>query len=200
MAYLKTCFRRTTVNLLCAVLDSSFLYEPPIHRLKAALLRRLLGANLAPNCFISKGVRVSEWRNLYLDEKASLLDDVIIHAHSTVHIGRNTLVAPEVYISTGDHSKVDLTPTSRPITIGTGVFVGARAIILGGVSIGNDAIIGAGAVVTKSVPDKAIAAGVPVRVLKFRGDVSRTWTLFGMHNVAIRPAQADQTRSVWVAR
>lgn len=180
VSYLKTSCKRTAVNALCGFLDLPFLYEPPMHRVKATLLRRLVGAHLARDCFIFRGVRVSEWRNLYLDEKASLLDDVIIHAHTTVRIGRNTLVGPQVFISTGDHSARDLTPTKQPITIESGVFVGARSTILGGVTIGENAIVGAGSVVNKSIPSNAIVAGVPARVLRFRGDVTDTWTLFGM--------------------
>jgi len=57
------------------------------------------------------------------------------------------------------------------VTIGGDFWVGMRAIILHGVDIGRGAIVGAGAVVTKSVPPYAIVGGVPARVIRFRWDV-----------------------------
>lgn len=56
----------------------------------------------------------------------------------------------------------------KPITIGNDVWIGARAIILDGVRIGNGAVIAAGAVVTKDIPEYAIVGGVPAKVLKYR--------------------------------
>lgn len=57
---------------------------------------------------------------------------------------------------------------SRPVTIGNDVWIGQNAIILGGLNIGNGAVIGAGAVVTKDVPDYAVVGGVPAKIIKFR--------------------------------
>lgn len=57
---------------------------------------------------------------------------------------------------------------SEPIVVGHDVWVGARAIILDGVKIGNGAIIGAGAVVTKDVPAYAVVAGVPAKLIRYR--------------------------------
>lgn len=59
-----------------------------------------------------------------------------------------------------------------PIEIGNDVWIGAKAIIKGGVKIGNGAIIGAGAVVTKDVPSFAIMGGVPAKLIKFRFDAN----------------------------
>ena len=55
-----------------------------------------------------------------------------------------------------------------PVAIGDDVWLGTRAIILPGVSLGSHCIVGAGAVVTKSFPDYAIVAGVPARILRMR--------------------------------
>ena len=56
----------------------------------------------------------------------------------------------------------------QPVVIGNDVWIGDRVVILPGVHIGSGSIIGAGAVVTKDIPDNAIAAGVPARVIRFR--------------------------------
>ena len=58
--------------------------------------------------------------------------------------------------------------TSAPITLGADVWIGVNAVVLKGVSIGDGAIIGAGSVVTKSIPPYAIAAGVPAKVIRTR--------------------------------
>ena len=57
---------------------------------------------------------------------------------------------------------------NKPINIGHDVWIGARVTILDGVHIGNGAVIAAGAVVTKDVPDYAIVAGVPAKIIKYR--------------------------------
>jgi acetyltransferase-like isoleucine patch superfamily enzyme len=56
---------------------------------------------------------------------------------------------------------------AKPVTISDRAWIGARAIILKGVTIGEDAVIGAGSVVTTDVPARAVAAGVPARVLRY---------------------------------
>lgn len=56
----------------------------------------------------------------------------------------------------------------KPVTIGNDVWIGTRAMVLGGVTIGDGAIIGAGAIVTKDVPPFAIVAGVPARIVRYR--------------------------------
>ena len=64
----------------------------------------------------------------------------------------------------------------KPIIIEDDVWIGANSIILGGVKIGNGAIIGAGAVVTKDVPPRAIVAGNPAKLIKYRmGEKNETW-------------------------
>lgn len=58
--------------------------------------------------------------------------------------------------------------TKGPIDIGHDVWIGARAIIMSGVSIGNGAIVAAGAIVTKDIPAYAIVGGNPARIIKYR--------------------------------
>jgi acetyltransferase-like isoleucine patch superfamily enzyme len=60
----------------------------------------------------------------------------------------------------------------KPVSIGSDVWIGARSIIIGGVEIGNGAVIAAGAVVTKDVPPYAIVGGVPAKIIRYRFDTT----------------------------
>ena len=66
------------------------------------------------------------------------------------------------WVSTSDYDEY------KPIYIGNDVWIGARTMILGGVRVGNGAVIGAGAVVTKDVPPFAVVGGVPARIIRYR--------------------------------
>ena len=93
-----------------------------------------------------------------------------------VHIGRDVLMGRDFIAVTRNHGFRDKSRTIReqgyendaPIYIGNDVWIGHRVIVLPGVHIGNGAVIGAGAVVTKDVPDYAIVGGNPARVIKYR--------------------------------
>lgn len=102
------------------------------------------------------------------------LSGTVLCAGKFIEIGTQTILGAGAMVLDNDfHAPVgefdwrgEYVANSRPIKIGCGVFVGARAIILKGVSIGNRAIIGAGAVVTSDVPERHIAVGNPARILE----------------------------------
>jgi acetyltransferase-like isoleucine patch superfamily enzyme len=100
-----------------------------------------------------------------------------VFSASRVTLGRKALLAAYCYLIGGDHDFSDLSRpvleqgrSSRGVSVGDGVWMGAGAKILDGVTVGADAIIGAGAVVRNDVPPRAIAAGVPARILGTRPD------------------------------
>lgn len=86
-----------------------------------------------------------------------------------ITIGDNFLIGHQVVFATLNH---DLNPSKRanmqakPITIGKNVWIGSRSVILQGVSIGDNCVVAAGAVVTKSFGDNLIIGGVPAKVIK----------------------------------
>jgi maltose O-acetyltransferase len=94
---------------------------------------------------------------------------VSISAHERVNIGRNcqignyTLIMDNDYHDMNDHL---LPGQSLPIEIGDDVWLGARVTVLKGVRIGDGSVVGAGAVVTKDVPPRSFAAGVPAKVVR----------------------------------
>lgn len=94
---------------------------------------------------------------------------VHIHADDPIRIGSACVLADGVFVASTDHLRGTPAAGSTatgPVSIGDRVFLGQRAIVLGGVSIGDGATIAAGAVVTKDVPAGAIVGGVPARIIK----------------------------------
>ncbi len=97
-----------------------------------------------------------------------------------IKIGNDVMMGPEVIILTQNHKfdRLDIPMWQqgfRPpeqVVIGDDVWIGSRAIILPGIRIGKGAIIGAGAVVTKDVPEYAVVGGNPGKVIKFRKEQS----------------------------
>lgn len=92
-----------------------------------------------------------------------------ITATKLIKIGSNCLIGTGVNILDNDfHDVADhhRFPEARPVIIGDGVWIGNHAIILPGVTLGDEAVVGAGSVVTSSVPSRAVVAGNPARLIK----------------------------------
>jgi acetyltransferase-like isoleucine patch superfamily enzyme len=89
-----------------------------------------------------------------------------ISCFERVTIGDDCAIAWDVHFTDSDQHILDGKPYIAPITVGDRVWIGARATILKGVSIGDGAVIAAGSVVTKDVPARALVAGSPARVVR----------------------------------
>jgi acetyltransferase-like isoleucine patch superfamily enzyme len=109
------------------------------------------------------------------------MSGAVLCASRAIHIGEGTILGAGAMILDNDFHqpgenwgwKLDYMTGAQPVCLGRGVFVGARAIILKGVTIGDRAVIGAGAVVVRDVPAGMVAAGNPARVLgQYRKDAS----------------------------
>lgn len=137
------------------------------------LLRERLGAVgegvvIRPPFHIDYGYNVKIGRGAFMNFGCIVLDVV------EVEIGDMTQIGPGVQILTADHPRDPALRAQglefgRPIKIGKNVWIGGGALIMPGVTIGDDALVGAGAVVTKDVPPGTTVAGNPARVLKRSG-------------------------------
>jgi acetyltransferase-like isoleucine patch superfamily enzyme len=133
------------------------------------------------NCNIEDGVYLkvaggySDKTSIVLGEGCFIGSQCEFNALSRIELGASCLVASGTRFIDHNHGTSLGTPMkdqpeqSADILIGSDVWIGANCVILKGVSIGDGAIVAAGAVVTKSIPALAIAAGVPARLLRFRG-------------------------------
>lgn len=113
---------------------------------------------------------------IYIGDNVSIEDFCHIGCIEKIHIGSGTMIASRVYISDHSHGNIspedlESPPTKRllfgkPVNIGKNVWLGEGCCILPGVSLGNNVIVGANAVVTHSFPDNSVIAGVPAKVIK----------------------------------
>lgn len=89
-----------------------------------------------------------------------------VRAFESITIGEDVAIAKEVIIRDSDMHRISNSVNTAPIVIGNHVWIGTRAMILKGVTIGDGAVVAAGSIVTKDVPPNSVVAGVPARVIK----------------------------------
>ena len=119
--------------------------------------------NMFPPFYTDCGVNIHIGENVFFNSGCRFQDQ------GGIFIGDNVLIGHNVVLATINH---DLNPTNRgtnlpaPIHIGNNVWIGANATVLPGVTIGNNAVIAAGAVVTKDVPSDTVVGGVPAKAIR----------------------------------
>lgn len=137
-----------------------------------AFCGKLILAKCGKNVNIEKGAAFSS--AVELGDNSGI--GIRAQINGKVIIGKDVMMGPDVCIYAINHEiqRVDIpmnlqgVAPEKPVIIEDDVWIGARAILLPGVHIGTGAVIGAGAVVTKDVPDYAVVGGNPVRILKLR--------------------------------
>ena len=122
---------------------------------------------------ISHHVKILGKENIFLDDYVRIANHVILDGRKGIKIGRFSMVGFESILISYTHSHTSKNiPYSlqnfegKEVLIGKNVWIGARVIILPGVSIGDNSIIGAGSVVTKSFLENSVIAGNPARLIK----------------------------------
>lgn len=147
----------------------------PCHRWRSCILR-LFGAQIGPGCHLYAAAKIWAPWNLVCGEAACVADDAEVYNPARVTIGRDAVVSQGVLLCTATHDYRDANfpVVHGQISIGAGSWIAARAIVLPGVSIGERTVIGAGAVVTKSMPSDVVCGGNPAEVIKTGGRVRPT--------------------------
>ena len=142
--------------------------ESPVER--QDVLRRLLGG-IGEGSIVEPPFHCTYGRNTYLGDGVYLNFSCVIIDNAEVHIGDQSMIGPVVQIYTAAHPleakpRAEGWEVARPIYLEENVWVGGGAIILPGVRVGRNAVIGAGAVVTRDVPADTVVAGNPARVIR----------------------------------
>lgn len=143
-----------------------------------AAARDLLGST-GKNVYIQPNFNCDNGKNIHVGEDFLTNYNVTILDIAPVYIGDYCMIGPNTLITTVGHpmsprGRREKKACGRPITIGDDVWIGGNCTILPGVTIGNNVVIGAGAVVTKDIPDNSVAVGIPARVIKtLEDDIER---------------------------
>ena len=133
-------------------------------------IKRQLFRSVGKNVFIEPDFICEMGNNITIGDHVFMNFGCIIFDMGEVTIGDHVMFGPRVGISTTNHAfdpeeRINNVVISKPVHIGSRVWVAADVKIVQGVTIGDDSIIGAGSVVTKDIPAGVIAAGNPCRVL-----------------------------------
>lgn len=134
------------------------------------VLKEILGS-VGENIWIGKRFCFDNGKNIHIGSNFTWNYNLTILDVKEVYIGDNVMIGPNTLITTVGHP---ITPKGRrkhlaigePVYIGDDVWLGGNVTILPGVKIGNNVVIGAGAVVTKDIPDNSLALGVPAEVVR----------------------------------
>ena len=132
------------------------------------LVLKTFGANLSGMPFIHSTARIQIPWNLTMKNRSCLGECANAYSLGKIKIMEGATIAQESYLCTGTHDFNDpnLQLITKPITVGKNAFIGARAMILPGVCIGDRAIVGAMSVVSKTVPKNEVWTGNPASPLK----------------------------------
>ena len=155
--------------LLNSIAGSTFVPRPlrwAIYRMCGADVRTM---NVFPGLTLS-----GRARNLTVDDGTFVNVGCFVELVAPVHIGRDCQLGMQVMIATSHHEsdedgRISKTPVGRPVVIGDRVWLGARATVLPGVTIADDVVIAAGAVVAGDCKESGVYAGVPARLIRGGG-------------------------------
>ena len=158
---------KDTASLRCHALNS---VDPLDAAGREAAARELLG-HAGPELDIQPGFHCDNGKNISVGRRFTANFNVTILDGAPVTFGDFCMVGPGTLIATTGHpleaqGRRERLAISRPITIGNDVWIGGNCTVLGGVTIGDNVVVAAGAVVTKDVPSNCVVAGVPARVIK----------------------------------
>lgn len=137
---------------------------------RTEILKSILGS-CGENVFIETPLHMSYGKNVHVGDNFYANFNLVLVDDGEVFVGDKVMIGPNVTICTTGHPVYPLyremvAHYSLPIHIGNNVWIGAHSVILPGVTIGDNTVIGAGSIVTRDIPDNVVAVGNPCRVLR----------------------------------
>jgi acetyltransferase-like isoleucine patch superfamily enzyme len=132
---------------------------------------------LQDDVWLSRGsLLITAETEITIEARAYIGHRCVLYGHGGIRIGQDALLANDVQLICGNHTFArrdipirDQPGEEQPIVVEEDVWLGASAIVLGGVTIGQGAVVGAGSIVTHDLPPFSIARGVPARIVGERG-------------------------------
>lgn len=160
------------IQLRCMEKQYDYNMTRPLDQKKRTEMLKEMFAEIGEGCYIEPPLH-SNWgghhvhfgKNVYANFNLTLVDD------THIYVGDYTMIGPNVVIATAGHP---IMPELRekgyqynmPVYIGKNCWLGAGVVVLPGITIGNNVVVGAGSVVTKDIPDDVVAVGNPCKVLR----------------------------------
>ncbi len=154
--------------------------RPSEQEKRTKLLEKMFGA-IGEGCYIEPPFHANfAGRNVFMGKKVYANFNLTLVDDGNIYIGDNVMFGPNVTLTTAAHPiTAELRRRglqfNKDIHIGGNVWIGANAVILPGVTVGENSVIGAGSVVTKDIPPDVVAVGVPCRVLRSIGSRDREY-------------------------
>lgn len=138
----------------------------PIHSFRK-LAFQAAGVTIGEKSTVHTGCRFYQPENIKIGQGTIIGDRCFLDGRAPLTIGNHVDIASQVLIYNSQHdiNAPDFSAIAKPVIIQDYVFIGPRAVILPGVTIGKGAVVAAGAIVTKDIPDLAIVAGVPAKII-----------------------------------
>lgn len=153
-------------RLLWILAEISHPGQPLFGRLQAMLLRSISVDCPSNDVWIGARCSIDNPRYLHLGRRVSIGPDSRFTGHAHITIGDDFLGAPGLYANSGSHDLLTLAPEHSPITIGKAVWCGTRVTICSGVTIGDNAVVGACTLVRADIPKQVVAVGVPAKIVR----------------------------------
>lgn len=165
-AYSKICSRFCNYFLDLELMVLRWVGHIPFHTCRK-FFYKLAGMKIGRGSVIHMWANFFQPKNIKIGEGSIIGDRVFLDGRAKLTIGNHVDIASNVLIYNSEHDieAEDFSAREEPVEIDDYVFIGPRVIILPGVKIGKGAIVAAGAVVSKNVPNFAIAGGVPAKTI-----------------------------------
>lgn len=131
------------------------------------LEKQLLSAGMPAGSFLTPPFQIDCANRVFIGKNVFANHGLTVMSLGTITIDDGVMMGPEVALLTVNHEPKNIRVVkTKEIHLKKNAWIGARAIILPGVTVGENAIVGSGAVVTKDVPDNAVVVGSPARIIK----------------------------------
>ncbi|HIF9432393.1 TPA: sugar O-acetyltransferase [Photobacterium damselae] len=158
-------------QLICLERLYDFNHSRPSHIEQRQALMKQMFASVGKDCYIEPPLHANWGKHTHLGDSVYANFNLTLVDDTHIYIGNHVMIGPNVTIATAGHP---ITPELRkqvsqfniPVHIKDNVWLGAHCVVLPGVTIGENSVIGAGSIVTKDIPANVVAVGNPCKVLR----------------------------------